>query len=197
MCAHAVIARDGPDRAPADRHQRARDRPLLKAERGSFDIAGRPPARSPSPTRSARRSWRAVDRAGSWVLGVVAIGRGIGLTGLIARQRRAAGGGHRLAVLSDVSAPPVPPLRALYPRLLRGQPFVVRGAFALDAVLTEPPSIAGPALTAAIAVLASPQAASALGGRGRSDVRVPRRAARHRVVARTHAPRACWARFAP
>ena len=94
----------------------------------------------------------------------MAIGCGIGLTGLIvSASRRAGGGGHRLrrADRRVRAAGGLPPARAV-PAALRGQPSLVHGAFALDSVLTELLFIAGPALTAAIAVLASPQAALGL-----------------------------------
>jgi hypothetical protein len=65
-----------------------------------------------------------------------------------------------LAGFAGAVAPPVSSLlRALYPRMLRGRPELIHGAFALDSVLTELIFVAGPALAAAIAALASPAAA--------------------------------------
>jgi MFS family permease len=138
---------------------------MLKAERGSFAIAGLTAgAFALANAFGTPIMARTVDRAGAWVLGVMAIGCGIGLTGLIVSASDAPEAVViGFAVLTGVSAPPVSSLlRALYPRLLRGQPSLIHGAFALDSVLTELLFIAGPALTAAIAVLASPQAALGL-----------------------------------
>jgi MFS family permease len=138
---------------------------MLKAERGSFGIAGLTAgAFALANALGTPVMARTVDRTGSWVLGVMAIACGLGLTGLIVSASDAPEAVIiAFAVLTGVSAPPVSSiLRAMYPRLLRGQPGLIHGAFALDSVLTELLFIAGPALTAGIAVLASPQAALGL-----------------------------------
>ena len=138
---------------------------MLKAERGSFAIAGLTAgAFALANAVGTPVMARTVDRVGTWVLGVMAVTCGIGLTGLIISASDAPEAVViACAVLTGASAPPVSSiLRALYPRLLRGQPSLIHGAFALDSVLTELLFIAGPALTAAIAVLASPQAALGL-----------------------------------
>lgn len=55
-------------------------------------------------------------------------------------------------------------MRALYPRLLGGEPALVQGAFALDSVLTETIFIVGPLLTALLVALVAPGAALAVSG---------------------------------
>ena len=138
---------------------------MLKAERGSFGIAGLAAGALALGTAVGTPLMaRIVDRAGSWVLAVMGPACGVGLVALIATADSAPPAVIvALAAATGAAAPPVSSiLRALYPRLLRDQPGLIHGAFALDSVLTELLFIAGPALTAAIAVLASPQAALAL-----------------------------------
>ena len=136
---------------------------LLQDERGSFGIAGLAAGALALETGVGTPLMaRVVDRTGPRVLGLLAILCAIGLARCLAvaastalpaavvpaRRRH----GSRRTPVSSL-------LRSLYPKLLRGRPELIHGTFALDSVLTEMLFIAGPALTAAIAVLISPGAA--------------------------------------
>ena len=135
---------------------------LLREERGSFGVAGvTAGALALGNGLGTPLMARLVDRAGSGVLAVMAPACGAGLLGLVALAPSAPPAALvALAAVTGAAAPPVSSLlRALYPRLLRGRPELIHGAFALDSVLTELLFIAGPALTAGIAVLLSPAAA--------------------------------------
>jgi MFS family permease len=107
---------------------------------------------------------RLVDRIGPGILGAQAIGAGAGLVGLVVLAQDAPSAVLvGLAGFAGAVAPPVSSLlRAQYPRLLEGRRELLHGAFALDSVITELLFIAGPALTAAVAVLVSPGAALVL-----------------------------------
>jgi MFS family permease len=135
---------------------------LLQDERGSFGIAGLAAGALALGTGLGTPLMaRVVDRTGPRVLGLLAILCAIGLLTLLAIASSAPPAVVvLLAGATGAVAPPVSSLlRALYPKLLRGRPELIHGAFALDSVLTELLFIAGPALTAAIAVLISPGAA--------------------------------------
>jgi MFS family permease len=135
---------------------------LLQDERGSFGIAGLAAGALALGTGVGTPLMaRVVDRTGPRVLGLLAILCAIGLLGLLALAASAPPAVVvLLAGVTGAVAPPVSSLlRALYPKMLRGRPELIHGAFALDSVLTELLFIAGPALTAAIAVLISPGAA--------------------------------------
>jgi MFS family permease len=135
---------------------------LLQDERGSFGIAGLAAGALALGTGLGTPLMaRVVDRTGPRVLGLLAILCAVGLLTLLAIASSAPPAVVvLLAGATGAVAPPVSSLlRALYPKLLRGRPELIHGAFALDSVLTELLFIAGPALTAAIAVLISPGAA--------------------------------------
>ena len=135
---------------------------LLQDERGSFGIAGLAAGALALGTGLGTPLMaRVVDRTGPRVLGLLAILCAIGLLTLLAIASSAPPAVVvLLAGATGAVAPPVSSLlRALYPKLLRGRPELIHGAFALDSVLTELLFIAGPALTAAIAVVVSPGAA--------------------------------------
>jgi MFS family permease len=135
---------------------------LLREERGSFGLAGLAAgALALGNALGTPLAARLVDRVGS---GVLAAMGAVTAGGLLALPLTAADAPSAvivaLAALTGAAAPPVSSvLRALYPRLLRGRPELIHGAFALDSVLNELLFIAGPALTAAIAVAVSPAAA--------------------------------------
>lgn len=138
---------------------------LLQEQRGSFGVAGLAAgALALGNGLGTPLMARLVDRVGSGVLAVLGIACGAGLVALVALAGSAPSGVIvALAALTGAVAPPVSSLmRALYPRMLRGRPELIHGAFALDSVLTELIFIAGPALTAGIALLASPGAALAV-----------------------------------
>src|SRR5439155_20388291 len=72
-----------------------------------------------------------------------------------------------VALAAGMALPPTSSvMRALYPRLLRDDPVLVQGAYALDSVLTEAIFIVGPLLTAAAMALVAPAAALALSAGG-------------------------------
>jgi MFS family permease len=138
---------------------------LLQEQRGSFGIAGLASgALALGNGLGTPLMARVVDRTGSGVLGVLALGHAAGLVALLVLAADAPPAAVvALAGLAGALNPPVSSLmRALYPRMLRGRPELIHGAYALDSVLTELLFIAGPALTAAIAVLVSPAAALAV-----------------------------------
>ena len=136
---------------------------LLQDERGSFGIAGLAAGALALGTGVGTPLMaRVVDRTGPRVLGLLAILCAIGLLALLAVAASAP------PVLSSSCsqasrAPSRPRSRRSCARCTRsccaGRPELIHGAFALDSVLTELLFIAGPALTAAIAVLISPGAA--------------------------------------
>jgi MFS family permease len=135
---------------------------LLQAERGSFGIAGVASGALALGTGiGTPLTARMVDRLGIGVLGALALAAASGLVLLVTFAASAPPVLLvALAGFTGASAPPVSSLlRALYPRMLRGRPELIHGAFALDSVLTEMLFVAGPALTAAVAVAASPGAA--------------------------------------
>ena len=135
---------------------------LLREHRGSFAVAGMTAgALALGGGLGTPLSARLVDRVGTRVLAALATGHAAGLVTLVAL---AAGAPPAVLVavafLTGTSLPPVSSVqRALYPRLLRGRPELLHGAFALDSVLTELIFVTGPALTAGIAVAVSPGAA--------------------------------------
>ena len=176
---------------------------LLQEERGSFGIAGLAVgALALGNGLGTPLMARLVDRAGPGVLAVMATVTGAGLLALLAAAADAPSAAIvALAALTGAASPPVSSvMRALYPRLLRGRPELIHGAFALDSVVNELLFIAGPALTAAIAVVASPgaalvvSAASVLTGT-LAFLAVVRRGD-HVVRSRRRRP-GCSARFAP
>ncbi len=135
---------------------------LMQEERGSFGIAGLTAGALALGTGIGTPvTARLVDRIGIGVLGGLALTCAAGLIALVALASSAPPAVLvALAALTGAAAPPVSSLlRALYPRMLRDRPSLIHGAFALDSVLTELLFVAGPALTAAIAVLVSPGAA--------------------------------------
>jgi MFS family permease len=135
---------------------------LVQAERGSFGIAGLASgALALGNGVGTPLTARLVDRTGNRALGLLALASAAGLVGIVTLAATAPP--VVLVAVAGVTGAANPPvsslLRALYPRMLRGRPELIHGAFALDSVLTELLFIAGPALTAAIAVAVSPGAA--------------------------------------
>jgi MFS family permease len=135
---------------------------LLREERGSFGIAGLAAgALALGNGLGTPLMARLVDRVGPGVLAAQGTITAAGLLGLVATAASAPSAVIvALAALTGLAAPPVSSVqRALYPRLLRGRPELIRGAFALDSVVNELIFVMGPALTAAIAAAVSPGAA--------------------------------------
>ena len=156
---------------------------LLQGQRGGFGVAGLAAGALALGTGVGTPLMaRAVDRTGPRVLGALALAHAAGLAALPALAASAPPAA--LVVLAGVTGAVVPPvsslLRALYPRMLHGE--LIHGAYALDSVLTELLFVAGPALTAAIAVLVLAGRGAPRVGRGRDDrhVLVPGRAGRRR-----------------
>jgi MFS family permease len=139
---------------------------FVRAETGSFAVAGAAAGGLAIGTAAgAPFAARAVDRLGQRVLLGLAAAHAAGLLALVGLGVSGAPAGVLVAVcvLTGALLPPTSSvMRALYPRLLAGEPELVRGAFALDAVLTETIFVAGPLLTAALVAVFSPQAALVL-----------------------------------
>lgn len=139
---------------------------FLRERTGSFAVAGAAAGGLALGTALfAPFNARLVDRFGSRLLFLLAVSHALCLLALIvlgeARAPTAALVG--VAVLTGAAIPPVSSvMRALYPRLLHDQPDLVRGAYALDSVLTESIFIAGPLLIALLVALIAPEAALVL-----------------------------------
>src|SRR3954447_99555 len=139
---------------------------FLRERTGSFAIAGAAAGGfALGSAIGAPFTARVVDRFGSRVLLLLAAGHAIGLLGLLALGEADAPAAALVAdaVLTGILLPPVSSvMRALYPRLLSEQPELVRGAYALDSVLTESIFIAGPLLIAALVAATGAEAALVL-----------------------------------
>jgi MFS family permease len=137
---------------------------FLRSEDASFALAGATAgALALGSGVGAPIGARLIDRFGTRVLLVLALGHATGLLGLVALGSAGAPGMAivALALGTGITMPPVSSvLRTLYPRLLDGG--LVQGAFALDAALTEAIFVAGPLLTAALIALVAPAAALVL-----------------------------------
>jgi MFS family permease len=134
---------------------------FLRERTGSFAVAGAAAgALALGNAVGAPLNARLVDRFGSRVLLMLAAGHATGLLVLLVLGEVRAPASLLVldAAATGVCLPPVSSvLRALYPRLLSED--LVRGAFALDSVLTETIFIAGPLLIAGLVVLVGPEAA--------------------------------------
>jgi MFS family permease len=134
---------------------------FLRERTGSFAVAGAAAGGlALGNAVGAPLNARLVDRHGSRMLVVLAIGHAAGLLTLLGLGETGAAAPLLVldAVATGVCLPPVSSvLRALYPRLLTGA--LVRPAYALDSVLTETIFIAGPLLIAALVALLGPEAA--------------------------------------
>jgi MFS family permease len=141
---------------------------FLRAEGGSFAVAGAAAgALALGAGIGAPIGARLVDRHGVRVLGFLAGGHATGLAGLLVLGSSGVPPAAILftAALTGLTLPPASSvMRALYPRLLGGEPALVQGAFALDSVLTETIFIVGPLLTALLVALVAPGAALAVSG---------------------------------
>src|SRR4051794_4034612 len=137
---------------------------FLRDRTGSFAVAGAAAGGlAPGNALGAAVNAGLVDRFGSRVLLMLAIGHGCGLFVLLGLGEAGAPPAVLVvdAVATGICMPPVSSvLRRLYPRLLDGT--LVRGAYALDSVLTESIFIAGPLLIAVLVTVIGPQAALVL-----------------------------------
>jgi MFS family permease len=137
---------------------------FLRERTGSFAVAGAAAGGlALGNALGAPFNARLVDRFGSRVLLVLAAGHATGLLVLLGLGEARAPAVLLVvdAVATGVCMPPVSSvLRALYPRLLSDE--LVRGAYALDSVLTETIFIAGPLVIAALVAVTGPQAALVL-----------------------------------
>src|SRR4051794_32463060 len=103
---------------------------------------------------------RLVDHYGSRILILLAAAHAAGLIALLALGEANAPAAALTAdaVITGAAMPPVSSvMRALYPRILTGE--LVRGAYALDSVLTETIFIAGPLVIAALVAITGAEAA--------------------------------------
>lgn len=134
---------------------------FLRAEGRSFAVAGAAAGGLSLGTGlGAPLAARLVDRLGPRALLGLALGHGAALLGLVALGASAAATPAvvALAFAAGAAFPPTSSvLRALFPRLLRAD--LLRGAFALDSVLTETIFVLGPLVTAALVALVAPAAA--------------------------------------
>jgi len=139
---------------------------FLRESTGSFAIAGAAAGGfALGSAIGAPFTARVVDRFGARVLLLLAAGHAIGLLALVGLGEADAPAGALVAdaVLTGILLPPVSSvMRALYPRLLSEEPELVRGAYALDSVLTESIFIAGPLLIAALVAATGAEAALVL-----------------------------------
>jgi MFS family permease len=137
---------------------------FLRERTGSFAVAGAAAGGlALGNAAGAPLNARLVDRFGPRVLLMLAGGHAAGLLVLLGLGSVGAPPPFLVldAVATGICMPPVASvLRALYPRLLDGE--LVRGAFALDSVLTETIFIAGPLVIAVLVTLVCPQAALVL-----------------------------------
>jgi MFS family permease len=134
---------------------------FLRERTGSFAVAGAAAgALALGNALGAPVNARLVDRFGTRVLLMLAFGHACGLFVLLGLGEASAPPALLVvdAVATGVCMPPVSSvLRRLYPRLL--DETLVRGAYALDSVLTETIFIAGPLLIAGLVTFIGPQAA--------------------------------------
>jgi MFS family permease len=139
---------------------------FLRAETGSFAVAGAAAgALALGSGLGAPLGARLVDRHGRRMLLALAGLHGAGLLSLVALGTLGTPAGVLIpaALLTGLGLPPTSSvMRELYPRLLRGHPELVQGAYALDAVVTETIFIAGPLITAALVAFVRPAAALVL-----------------------------------
>src|SRR4051812_4277393 len=137
---------------------------FLRETTGSFAVAGAAAGGfALGSAVGAPFTARLVDRFGSHVLIVLAVGHACGLLAMVVRGEAGTPAGVLVvdAVLTGTLMPPVSSvMRALYPRMLKGD--LVRGAYALDSVLTESIFIAGPLLIAVLVAFVGAEAALVL-----------------------------------
>jgi MFS family permease len=134
---------------------------FLRERTGSFAIAGAAAGAGAAGTAlGAPIGARLVDRWGRRALLVLAAVHAGGLVALIAAGYADAPPAVLVgvALVAGAALPPTSSVvRALYPRLLGAD--LVRGAYALDSVLTETIFLVGPLLTAVIVAVVEPAAA--------------------------------------
>jgi predicted MFS family arabinose efflux permease len=138
---------------------------FLREETGSFATAGAVAgALMIGAGAGAPVTARIVDRRGSRVLLLLAVGNAAGLLTILALGSSGASALLvPIAALTGFSYPPSPSvLRARFPDLLRDRPELVQSAYALDSVLLELAFVGGPLLVAVMVALLSPQAALVL-----------------------------------
>jgi MFS family permease len=137
---------------------------FLREETGSFAVAGAASGGlALGMAFGSPLNGRLVDRYGARVLLGLSATHATGLLALLGPGKAGAPAGVLVAaaVLTGLQMPPVSnALRTLYPRLVGDE--LLRGAYALDSVLTESIFIAGPLLIAALVALIGPSAALVL-----------------------------------
>ena len=133
---------------------------FVRDRTGSFAVAGAAAgALALGAGLGAPVGARIVDRLGVRMLFVLACLHAGGLLAVVALGYADAPAGAVVpaAFLAGVAFPPTSSvMRALYPRLLRGRPALIQGAFALDSVVTEILFILGPLLTALLVAFVDP-----------------------------------------
>src|SRR4051812_32836458 len=136
---------------------------FLREQAGSFALAGAAAGAGALGTAlAAPLAARLVDRLGPRALVALAVVHSGGLIGLLALGFASAPAAAIVAValVAGAAFPTTSSLlRALFPRLLGDDPVLVRGAYALDSVLTEVLFLVGPLITALLVALVEPAAA--------------------------------------
>jgi MFS family permease len=139
---------------------------FLREQTGSFAVAGAASGGlALGMAIGSPLNGRLIDRFGARVLLALAMTHAAGLLVLVALGEARVPGGVLIAVsvLTGLQMPPTSSvLRTLYPRLLSGSPDLLRGAYALDSVLTESIFVMGPLLIAALVAAIGPEAALVL-----------------------------------
>jgi MFS family permease len=139
---------------------------FLRERTGSFAVAGAAAGGlALGMAIGSPLNGRLIDRFGARVLLALSFTHAAGLLALVALGETSAPAGVLVSVatLTGLQMPPTSAvLRALYPRLLSGEPELLRGAYALDSVLTESIFVAGPLLIAVLVAAIGPEAALVL-----------------------------------
>lgn len=139
---------------------------FVRAQTGSFAAAGAAAGAVALGTGlGAPVGARLVDWLGPRVLVALGLAHAAGLGAHVALGVAGAPVAAIVAAsgIAGLAFPPTSSVqRALYPRLLGGDPALIQGAFALDSVLTETLFVLGPLLTAAAVALIAPAAALGL-----------------------------------
>ena len=136
---------------------------FLRAETGSFSVPGAVAgALALGLGAGAPFMGRLVDRAGTRILLPLAAGHAAGVLSLLGLGAAGAPAAALVAVALVTGAlfPPNPAvMRARFPWLLRRDPELIPGAYALDSVLLELTFVTAPLVTAALVALLEPAAA--------------------------------------
>lgn len=139
---------------------------FLSAETGSFATAGLAAgALALGAGIGAPLAGRMIDRRGAVMLIPLATGHAVAILSLWALGEAGAPTAALVgcAVAAGVCFPPSGSvLRSRWPEMMKGDPALLRGAFAFDSVMIEVSFVGGPLITAVLVALVAPEAALAL-----------------------------------